>query len=437
MMIWNQKYETMPREELAQVQIERLQTTLNRVQRSVAFYRAAFQAQRVKPEAVSSLEDLRRLPFTTREDLRRAYPYDMFAVPLKDIVRIQCTSGTMGHPVVVGYTPNDVRLWTECVARVLAAGGVSEHDVVQVAFTYGLFSGGLGLHYGAERIGASVVPASTGALDRQVMILRDFKSTALACTPGYAVALASAIRDAGVRRDELSLRVGFFGAEPWSESLRAQLEQRLGITALDNYGLTEILGPGVSFECEHKSGLHLNEDHFIAEVIDPQTGTPLPAGTPGELVLTTISKEGFPLIRYRTGDIASIDPSPCACGRTLARMSRIGGRIDDMVIVGDVKVLPSHVEEVLASTVGVEPHYQILVDRVEGIDSLEVRVEISEGAQVVDEVRALQELKERIARRLLAALTVPVNVTLAEPRSISAAGQPGAKQRRVVDRRAL
>jgi len=436
-MIWSQKYEAMPRDELAQVQIERLQSTLNRVQRSVAFYRAAFQAQRVKPEAVSTLEDLRRLPFTTKEDLRQAYPYGMFAVPLKDIVRIQCTSGTTGRPVVVGYTPNDVRLWSDCVARVLAAGGVSEHDVVQVAFTYGLFSGGLGMHYGAERLGASVVPASTGSLERQVMILRDFKSTALACTPGYALTLASAIRDAGVSPDDLSLRVGFFGAEPWSESLRGQLEQRLGIVALDNYGLTEILGPGVSFECEHKRGLHINEDHFIAEIVDPARGEPVPPGAPGELVLTTISKEGFPLIRYRTGDIASIDPSPCACGRTLARMSRIAGRIDDTVIVGDVKILPSQVEEVLASSVGVEPHFEIIVDRVEGIDSLEVRVEISESALAVDEIRALQGLKEQIGRRLLAALTVPVKVTLAEPKTISAAGQPGAKQRRVIDRRAL
>ena len=436
-MIWNQKYETMPREELAQVQIERLQSTLNRVQRSVAFYRAAFQAQRVKPEAVSTLEDLRRLPFTTKEDLRQAYPYGMFAVPLKDIVRIQCTSGTTGRPVVVGYTPNDVHLWSDCVARVLAAGGVSEHDVVQVAFTYGLFSGGLGMHYGAERLGASVVPASTGSLERQVMILRDFKSTALACTPGYALTLAAALRDAGVRPEELSLRVGFFGAEPWSESLRDQLEQRLGIIALDNYGLTEILGPGVSFECEHKRGLHINEDHFIAEVIDTGSREPVPAGAPGELVLTTISKEGFPLIRYRTGDIASIDPSPCSCGRTLARMSRIAGRIDDTVIVGDVKILPSQVEEVLASSVGVEPHFEIVVDRVEGIDSLEVRVEISENALAVDEIRALQRLKEQIAARLLSSLTVPVKVTLAEPKTISGAGQPGAKQRRVIDRRVL
>lgn len=436
-MIWNQKYETMPREELAQVQIERLQSTLNRAQRNVAFYRTAFQAARVNLDAVSGLADLGRLPLTTKEDLRLAYPYGMFAVPLKDIVRIQCTSGTTGRPVVVGYTPNDVRSWSECVARVLAAGGVSEHDVVQVAFTYGLFSGGLGFHYGAERVGASVVPASTGSLDRQVMILRDFKSTALACTPGYALAIASAMHEAGVRLEELSLRVGFFGAEPWSEPLRAQLEQRLGILALDNYGLTEILGPGVSFECERKNGLHLNEDHFIAEVIDPETGQPAEPGKPGELVLTTITKEGFPLIRYRTGDIASIDPSSCPCGRTLARMSRIGGRIDDMVIIGDVKVFPSQVEEVLASTAGVEPHYEIVVDRVEGIDSLEVRVEISESVQAVDEVRALQKLKEQIARRLYASIALPVKVTLAEPKTISAAGQPGGKQRRVIDRRTV
>ncbi len=432
-MMWNAKQETMPREDLAQVQIERLQTTLNRARRNVSFYREAFQRAGVETEAVRSLADLPRLPFTTRDDLRSSYPYGMFAVPLRDIVRIQCTSGTTGRPVVVGYTLNDVRTWSDCVARVLAAGGVTEHDVVQVAFAYGLFSGGLGFHYGAERIGASVVPASSGPLERQVMIMRDFKTSALACTPGYAIALADAVTAAGLGPEELSLRVGFFGAEPWSEALRTRLESRLGIRALDNYGLTEVLGPGVSFECEERRGLHLNEDHFIAEVIDPATLAPRRPGEEGELVLTTISKEGFPLIRYRTGDITSLDPSPCPCGRSLARMARIKGRIDDMIILGDVKIFPSQIEEVLAAESGVAPHYEIEVDRVEGADSLEVRVEISEDMQIVDEVKALQQLRDAIARRLRAAIAVTVRVSLVEPRSLERTS--GAKLRRVVDKR--
>ncbi len=434
-MIWNGKYETMGREDLAQVQIERLQSTLNRARRNVAFARQAFEKAGVKVEDVRRLADLAALPFTTRADLRAAYPYDMFAVPLRDIVRIQCTSGTTGRPVVVGYTPNDVRTWSECVARVLAAGGVTEHDVVQVAYTYGLFSGGLGFHYGAERVGASVVPASTGSLERQVMIMRDFKTSALACTPGYALALAGALAEAGIAPGTLSLRAGFFGAEPWSEALRAQLESRLGIRTVDTYGLTEVLGPGVAFECEARRGLHVNEDHFIAEIVDPATLAVKRPGEEGELVLTTITKEGFPLVRYRTGDLTSLDPSPCPCGRTLARIARIQGRIDDMINLGDVKVFPSQVEEVIAATEGVEPHYELIVDRVDGIDTLEVRVEIAEDLPGVDEVRALERLKERIARRLAASLAIPAKVTLAEPKSLVRAGE--GKLKRVVDRRQI
>ena len=434
-MIWNEKCELMDREDLAQVQIEGLQSTLNRARRNVAFYRQAFERAGVKVEDVRALPDLAHLPFTTKADLRAAYPYDMFAVPLRDIVRIQCTSGTTGRPVVVGYTPNDLKMWSECMARVLTAGGVTEHDVVQVSFTYGLFSGGLGFHYGAERIGASVVPASTGSLERQVMIMRDFKTSALACTPGYALALAGALAESGAAPGSLALHVGFFGAEPWSEALRTQLESRLGIAAMDNYGLTEVLGPGVSFECPSRCGLHVNEDHFIAEVIDPATLEVKRPGEEGELVLTTITKEGFPLVRYRTGDLTTIDPSPCRCGRTLARMARIRGRIDDMINLGDVKAFPSQVEEVLAATEGVEPHYELVVDRVDGMDTLEVRVEIAEDMPEVDEVRAIERLKERIARRLAASLGTPVKVTLAEPKSLARAGE--GKLRRVVDRRQL
>jgi len=425
-VIWNQKYESMERQSLAQVQLERLQATVNRALRNVTFYRESFARSGVKGDEVRGLEDLARLPFTTKEDLRTSYPYGMFAVPLRDIVRIQSTSGTTGTPVVVGYTRNDLRTWSECVARLLAAGGMSEHDVIQVAFAYGLFSGGFGLHAGAERIGASVIPASTGGLEKQVRIMKDFKTTALACTPSYAMAIAATVAEMGVARDELFLRAGFFGAEPWSEGLRDRLESALGITALDNYGLTEVLGPGVAFECERKDGLHVNEDCFLAEIVDPSTGDPLPPGAEGELVLTTIAKEGFPLVRYRTGDLCAMTVEPCACGRTFARMSRIRGRIDDMIIMGAVKVFPSQIEQVLLSEKGLQPHYEIVVDRTAGIDTIEVRVEASED--VPGEL-----FRSRIAQGLAALVDVPAKVTLVEPYAI--ARPEGGKARRVIDKR--
>jgi phenylacetate-CoA ligase len=434
-MIWNEKQETMAREDLAQVQIERLQATLNRVERNVAFYRQAFLAQGVKAEDVATLGDMSRLPFTTKDDLRKSYPYDMFAVPLRDIVRIHSTSGTTGKPIVVGYTRNDIRTWSECVARVLAAGGMSDHDVVQVAFPYGMFSGGLGFHYGAERIGASVIPASAGSLEKQILIMRDFKTTALACTPSYALALAGALGELGMHPNELFLRAGFFGAEPWSESMRGQLEGKLHITALDNYGLTEVVGPGVSFECEAKAGLHVNEDHFIVETIDPSSLQPVPRGGEGELVFTTITKEGFPLIRYRTGDLGILSDEPCRCGRTSVRMSRIRGRIDDMIIMGAVKVFPSQVEEIVLGVEGLAPHYEIVVDREAGIDTLEVRVEISETMPGLDEMKSLEQAKSRVAQRIDTVLGVKAKVTLVEPKSIARAG--GGKARRVVDRRQI
>jgi phenylacetate-CoA ligase len=434
-VIWNQKYESMGRESLAQVQLERLQATLNRALRNVTFYRESFDRAGVKGDEVRGLEDLARLPFTTKEDLRTSYPYGMFAVPLRDIVRIHSTSGTTGTPVVVGYTRNDLRTWSECVARLLAAGGMNEHDVVQVAFTYGLFSGGFGLHAGAERLGASVIPASTGGLEKQVRIMKDFKTTALACTPSYAMAIAATVVDMGVAREDLFLRTGFFGAEPWSEGLRARLESTLGITALDNYGLTEVLGPGVAFECERKDGLHVNEDCFIAEIVDPSTLEVLHAGSEGELVLTTITKEGFPLVRYRTGDLCAVTAEPCGCGRTLARMSRIRGRIDDMIIMGAVKVFPSQIEQVLLSVKGLQPHYEIVVDRTAGIDTLEVRVEISEDMPGLDEMKKLEQFRSRIAHGLAALLDVPAKVTLVEPRTI--ARSEGGKSRRVVDKRQI
>ncbi len=434
-MIWNEKYEKLDGEAMAQLQLERLQATLNRAVRNVEFYRQGLSGKGGRADDVRSLSDLAGLPFTTKDDLRMSYPYGMFAFPLRDIVRIQSTSGTMGSPVVVGYTRNDIRTWAECVARVLSAGGMTEHDVIQVAFTYGLFTGGLGFHYGAEKLGASVIPASTGALEKQVLIMRDFKPTALVCTPGYALAIAATLAEKGIDPGKLSLKAGFFGAEPWSEGLRGQIESALRITTFDNYGLTEILGPGVSFECEARAGLHVNEDHFIVETVDTRTLSPVPPGVEGELVFTTITKEGFPLIRYRTGDLAVLSVEPCACGRTSKRMSRVRGRIDDLIIMGASKVFPSQIEQILLSVSGLQPHYEIVVDREAGIDTLEVRVEISESMPALDEMRSLEKLKARVSAEIDSLIGIKARVTLVEPRTI--ARQIEGKARRVVDKRRM
>lgn len=434
-MIWNEKYERLDREAMAQLQLERLQATLNRAVRNVEFYRQGLTGKGARGDDVRALSDLAGLPFTTKEDLRKSYPYGMFAFPLRDIVRIQSTSGTMGSPVVVGYTRNDIKMWAECVARVLSAGGMTEHDVIQVAFTYGLFTGGLGFHYGAEKIGASVIPASTGALEKQALIMRDFKPTALACTPGYAIAIAATLAEKGIDAGKLSLKAGFLGAEPWSDGLRGQIEETLHIRTFDNYGLTEILGPGVSFECDARAGLHVNEDHFIVEAVDTRTLSPVPPGDEGELVFTTITKEGFPLIRYRTGDLGVLSSEPCACGRTLKRMSRVRGRIDDLIIMGASKVFPSQIEQIILSVSGLQPHYEIVVDREAGIDTLEVRVEISETMPELDEMKSLENLRRRVAQEIDSLLGVKARVTLVEPKTI--ARQIEGKTRRVVDKRRM
>ena len=434
-MIWNEKCETMDREALRQVQLERLQATLNRAVRNVAFYRQLLSAEGAQVGDVRDLSDLARLPFTTREDLRRSYPYDMFAVPLRDIVRIQSTSGTTGTPVVVGYTRNDTRTWSECAARVLSAGGVTEHDVIQIAFTYGMFTGGIGFHYAAERIGASVIPASTASLARQLVFMKDFKTTGLVCAPGYAAALATALRDSAVHPESLSLKAVFLGSEPWSEGLRAKIEDAFRVKAYDNYGLTEILGPGVSFECEARDGLHVNEDNFIVEVIDPATLRPVAPGQDGELVITTITKEGCPLIRYRTGDLGSVSETPCSCGRTLARMSRVHGRIDDMILLGPAKVFPSQIEQIILEVQGLEPHYEIIVSRKDGVDSLEIHVEISNDMPDMDKLRNLDEARARVAQRIDALFGIRAHVTLVNPGRIARATE--GKTRRVVDTREL
>ena len=432
-MILEKKFETLPRDELEQLQVERLQSTLYRVYRYVSFYKQSFDSHGVNIEKIKSIQDLAQLPFTTKEDLRKSYPYDMVAVPLRDILRIHSTSGTTGKPIIVGYTKNDLRHWTDCTARLLAAAGVDEHDVVQIAFPFNLFTGGFGFHQGAEQIGASVIPSSTSPPEKQIMIMKDFKTTVLICAPSYAVNIASTLAELQIHAESLNLKVGLFGAEPWGENLRSQLEEGLHITALDNYGLTEVIGPGVAGECERKNGLHINEDHFIVEVVDPKTLAPRPLGEEGELVFTTITKEGFPLIRYRTGDISSLIVGTCACGRTTRRMNRVTGRTDDLIFIKGQKVFPSQIEEILLEAEGTAPHYRILLDRQEGHDTMEVQVEISESFPAFDELKNLERLRDTITRKIEVVLGVVAKVTLVEPRSLLR--DSGAKARRVIDNR--
>jgi phenylacetate-CoA ligase len=432
-MILNRFYETLTRDELEQLQIERLQSTLNRVYRYVAFYRQAFDRAGISVEKIKSLADLARLPFTTKDDLRQSYPYDMFAVPLRDIVRIHATSGTTGKPIMVGYTKNDLRNWTECTARLLAAAEVNEHDVVQVAFPYSLFTGGFGFHQGAEKLGASVIPASHANAEQQILIMRDFKTSVLVSAPSFAAHLGAVLGELGLHAEKLHLRVGLFGAEPWSEGLRAQLEEGLHLTALDNYGLTEIIGPGVAGECLERNGLHINEDHFIVELIDPGTSQPVAPGEMGELVFTTITKEGFPLIRYRTGDLSRLIPGDCPCGRTLARLERVSGRTDDLIFIEGLKVFPSQIEDILLACEGATPQFRIVLDREGGLDTMEVQVEISEQLPAFDELKNLERVRDTIARRIESALGLQAKVSLVEPRSLGRETQ--GKARRVVDNR--
>ncbi len=446
MNMYNAKCETMSREELEQVQLERLQSTLNRVYRNVAFYKTAFDSHRVNLERLKDLRALRELPFTTKEDLQRSYPYDMFAVPLRDIVRIHTTSGATGtgssthnpasggpKPIVVGYTQNDLRNWRECAARLLAAAGVTQQDVVQIALHYSLFAEGFGFHQGAERIGASVIPASlTTGVAKQIVIMKDFKTTVLVSTPSHALNIAVSLDEAQVHPERLSLRLGLFSGERWSDPLRRQLEERLHITSIDTYGPTEAMGPGVAGECHLRHGLHINEDHFIVEVVDPRTLAPLSAGEEGELVLTTIMKEGFPLIRYRTGDITRLNPEPCPCGRTFLRMDRIMGRTDNLVLVRGVGFFPAQIEEVLGEFGGISPYFQIILDQEGGVDTVQIRVEISGDIPSLDEVKALETLRRQAAARIKAVLDVEAKVILVEPGSLR---QIAGGAERVVDRR--
>lgn len=416
--IWNPVAECMPREELLALQLERLQRTLHRVAENVPCYQGKFKEVGFCPGDLKSLSDLAKLPFTTKEDLRLNYPYGMFAVPMRDVVRIHSSSGTTGKPTVVGYTKEDLASWTELVARFMTAASVTNEDIVHIAFGYGLFTGAFGLHYGSEAIGASVIPISGGNTDKQLMIMQDYRSSALVCTPSYALTLADRMEKQGIDPDSLALRVGLFGAEPWSEQMRIEIEQRLGVIATDNYGLSEIMGPGVAGECLCKAGMHLAEDHFIAEIIDPDTCEVLPEGSVGELVLTSLTKQAFPMIRYRTRDITRLHYETCDCGRTFARMEKTRGRSDDMLIIKGVNVFPTQIEEVLFQIEGCEPHYQLVVERENNQDKLEVLVEVNEKI-FFDEMKQQRAFVVEAEKKIHSALGLSVKVKLVEPSSIT------------------
>jgi phenylacetate-CoA ligase len=429
--IWNSISECMPRELLLQLQLQRLQKTLHRVAANVPCYQNKFKESGFLADDMKNLADLGKLPFTTKDDLRLNYPYGMFAVPMRDVVRIHSSSGTTGKPTVVGYTKEDIANWTELVARFMTAAGVTDEDIVHIAFGYGLFTGAFGLHYGSEAIGASVIPISGGNTDKQLMIMQDYRSSALVCTPSYALTLADRLEKQGVDPDSLALRVGLFGAEPWSEQMRGEIENRLGIIATDNYGLSEIMGPGVAGECLCKQGMHLAEDHFIAEIIDPDTGVVLPEGSVGELVLTSLTKQAFPMIRYRTRDITRLHYQTCDCGRTLARMEKTRGRSDDMLIIKGVNVFPTQIEEVLFQIEGCEPHYQLVVDRENNQDRLEIQVEVNEKI-FFDEMKQQRTFVVEAEKKIYSVLGLGVKVKLVEPSSIT---RHEGKACRVFDRR--
>ena len=429
---FNEEFETLPRPALEALQLKRLQQVLQRVYRNVPFYEESFDHAGISPDDLKSLADLRRLPFTTKQDMRDSYPYGLFAAPMEEIVRIHASSGTTGKPTVVGYTSRDISNWSDLMARSFVAAGAHRGDIIHNAYGYGLFTGGLGAHYGAERLGASVIPISGGNTKRQIMIMQDFGSTVLTCTPSYSLFMAEEAKAEGIDFKALKLRVGIFGAEPWSEAMRQEIEAKLNLDAIDIYGLSEIMGPGVAIECiEAKNGLHIWEDHFLPEIIDPESGEVLPEGEQGELVITTITKEGIPLIRYRTRDITSLTYAPCVCGRTHARLARMSGRSDDMLIIRGVNVFPSQIESILVRIEGVEPHYLLIVDREENLDTLEVQVEIGEEL-FSDEIKVLQSLSRRIEKEIKENLGVTSRVKLVEPKTIQ---RSEGKAKRVIDNR--
>jgi phenylacetate-CoA ligase len=431
--IWNREAECMDRTDLQRLQLERLQNTLKRVAENVPCYQTKFKESGFQPGDLQTLEDIQHLPFTTKNDLRLNYPYGMFAVPMREVVRIHSSSGTTGKPTVVGYTKQDIQNWSELVARFMTAAGVTNEDIVHVAFGYGLFTGAFGLHYGSESIGASVIPMSAGNTDKQIMIMQDYRSSVLVCTPSYALTIADRMEKKGMDPTSLSLRIGLFGAEPWSEQMRCELEQRLGIIATDNYGLSEIMGPGVAGDCIYKKGMHLAEDHFLAEIIDPETGEVLPEGSVGELVITSLTKQAFPMIRYRTRDITRLLYDRCDCGRTMARMEKTRGRSDDMLIIKGVNVFPTQIEEVLFQIDGCEPHYQLVIDRVNNSDTLEIQIEVTERI-FFDKMKHQRQFVIDAERRLASVLGIGAKIKLVEPSSIT---RHEGKANRIIDKRHL
>ena len=434
-MIRDPENESMPRETLERLQFERLKAKVGEVYERVPFYRRTLKEKGVTPDDIQSLADLRKLPFTSKLDFRDNYPFGLMAVPMEQVVRIHSSSGTTGKPIIAPYTRHDIDTWAEIMARTLTSAGTTENDVLQNAYGYGLFTGGLGFHHGAELLGATVIPTSTGNTKRQILMIQDLGTTVITCTPSYAITLHEAAREMGVDLRDTTLRLGIHGAEPWSEKMREDIEDRLGIIAINVYGLTEVIGPGVSVECPYKCGMHIWEDHFLAEVINPETGEQLPYGEEGELVITTLTKEAQPVIRFRTRDIISLNPEPCDCGRTMVRMSRLTGRSDDMLIVRGVNVFPSQIESVLLEVEGVEPHYLIVVDRQHAFktDELEIWVEVSDEV-FSDEMGKMENLEKRLRSEMDSVLGIAARIKLVEPRTIA---RTEGKAKRVVDRSEL
>ncbi|MEN6553786.1 MAG: phenylacetate--CoA ligase [Methanobacterium sp.] len=432
-MIWNKEAECMSESDKEALQLKRLQAVVKRAYENVPYYRKRFDEAGVKPEDIKTLKDIEKLPFTTKTDLRDAYPFGMFAVPEDEIVEVHTTSGTTGKPTVSGYTVKDLNIWGEVIARALGMAGAGKKDIIQNAYGYGLFTGGMGVHYGAQKIGATVVPISAGNTMRQLEIMLDFGSTILTCTPSYALYLGEMAEREGISRESIKLKAGVFGAEMWTEEMRNEIEKRLNLTALNIYGLTEVIGPGVAMECEDKGGLHISDDHFYPEIVDSKTLETLPEGEKGELVLTTLTREGMPVIRFRTKDVTALRKGKCSCGRTLIKMDRITGRTDDMLKIRGVIVFPSQIEKALLKIEDLEPHYQIVVTRPQHLDELEVQVETSEKF-FSDEVKHVEEVKKMIEDRIHSEIGLRVNVTLVEPQSLP---RSEGKAVRVIDKREI
>ena len=432
-MFWNENKECMPREQMRELQGKRLQKLVTYVYHNVPFYRKKMQEMDLSPDDIRSIDDIVKLPFTTKQDLRDNYPYGLQAAPASEIVRVHASSGTTGNPTIVGYTRKDLAIWSEVMSRCLTAYGVTRDDTFSVSYGYGLFTGGLGAHYGVENLGATVIPASTGNTEKHIRLIRDLKITGIACTPSYAMYLAEVMEKMGLTKHDLGLRIGAFGAEPWTENMRKEIQDRLGLKGYNIYGLSEIMGPGVSYECQEQDGSHINEDHFFPEIIDPNTLEPLPYGQQGELVFTTLTKEGMPLLRYRTKDLTSLIDAPCPCGRTSVRMTPIMGRSDDMLIIRGINVFPSQVESVILEMKEFEPQYLLIVDRKGNLDSLEIQVEVRRDF-FSDDIGAMLALKKSLADKLKSVLSISADVKLVEPNSIA---RSQGKSKRVIDNRKL